>query len=64
MFIKVHYFSLSYREVHFSNEYIILKRLEEKNNLINQNRFKVDHYFRSLKLQYQTIRSVSSVFLL
>ena len=47
---------MSYREIHFPHEYIILKRLEEKNNLINPNRFKVDQYFRSLKLQYRTIR--------
>ncbi|CAF3922274.1 unnamed protein product [Rotaria sp. Silwood2] len=45
--------NLTYREFHFPNEYIVLKRLEEKNHLINQNRFKVDHYFRSLQLQYQ-----------
>ncbi|CAF3599119.1 unnamed protein product [Adineta steineri] len=46
--------NLNYREYHFSSEYIILKRLEEKNNFINQNYYKVDHYFRPLKLQYQT----------
>lgn len=51
--------SSSYRAIPFSNEYMILKRLEEKNRLIDQNRFQADHYFRPLKLQYQTIRSVS-----
>ncbi len=58
IFIRINYFSLTYREVHFPNEYIILKRLEEKNNLMHQNRFKVDQFFRSLKLQYQTMRLV------
>jgi hypothetical protein len=53
--------SLTYREIHFPNEYVIVKRLEEKNHLIHQNRFSVDHYFRPLKLQYQTIRFVSSL---
>ncbi|CAF4488296.1 unnamed protein product [Rotaria sp. Silwood1] len=50
--------NLTYREFHFPNEYVLLKRLEEKNHLINQNRFKVDHCFRSLQLQYQTMSTL------
>ncbi|CAF1181949.1 unnamed protein product [Rotaria sordida] len=50
--------NLTYREFHFPNEYILLKRLEEKNHLINQNRFKVDHCFRSLQLQYQIMSTL------
>ncbi|CAF2093632.1 unnamed protein product [Rotaria magnacalcarata] len=50
--------NLTYRELHFSSEYIVLKRLEEKNHLINQNRCKVDHLFRSLTLQYQTMSTL------
>ncbi|UJR36264.1 hypothetical protein I4U23_028994 [Adineta vaga] len=46
---------LSYREYYFPREYIILKRLEEKNNFINQNRCNVDHQLRSFQLQYQTM---------
>ena len=50
--------SSNYREIHFSNEYIIQRRFEEKSRHLNQNHFRVDHCFRPLKLQYQTIRSV------
>lgn len=56
--MKINSFSLTYREFHFPNEYILLKRLEEKNQLINQNRLKADHWFRSFRLQYQTMRLV------
>lgn len=54
--MKIDLFSLTYREIRFPNQYIVLKRLEEKNHRINENRFNVDQNFRSLKLQYQTLR--------
>lgn len=58
--IIVYSSSSNYRELHFPSEYIIQKQLEEKSPSLDRNRIRVDHYYRPLKLQYQTIRSVLS----
>ncbi|CAF0823216.1 unnamed protein product [Didymodactylos carnosus] len=47
--------NLSYRELHFQQDYVVLKIIQEKNSLINQNRYRVDHCQKELKLQYKVM---------
>lgn len=50
-FINQYLRSLSYREIHFSKPYIIVRSLRE----IKQNPIAVDSFCQSFKLQYQTL---------
>ena len=53
--------SSSYRELRSAHDFIVLKRLEEKNRVDEQRRVNVDHQLRSFQLRYQISRQVLSI---
>ena len=53
--------SSSYRELPTAHDFIVLKRVEEKNSVEEQRRVNVDHQLRSFKLRYQISRQALSI---